>query len=614
MNIPEPEAYPPLQGSPFLTIGGWRLDLEKVVWGFLLALAAFHLLTTERVERPGYDSSIYILGARSLAWHGAYEMDGIRITTHPPGLPLLLAVPIRFFGCSSHEFLVRFMPLFGVAGLLIWLQVLGKAAGFRPAAAAVVLAAVSPVYYHVATRYVMADLLYFMLSGAAVLACFQMASAGTRLAAWGWGACSVIAVMLSVLTRSAGVALAASLLAWALWPGMPHAAGRPRLRTRMWCAIAGLAGLLVFTGWIAWGKAMENREEMGGHMASYSSQFLLKNPLQPDLGPASPADMLARAAKAAPLRAAQAAEILTGLPWVSPAWHNPLVLGLLVLPLAAIGRAAGDPLLLLAWLYFAAFEGLFCLWPFAETARFMLPIAPVCFLFAWIGASQIPMALLRVRPGWIAAALVAVGAAALWWASRSSTPLGLQDRMSLTFWPAAAAVWIGYWTSPPFLKQAPAMLAARRMIAPVVIALLIAGGLAGQARLAQANLHPRPGQHVNAHLRAVSAWLNQAPAGAVMCSSFPYVHRMTGRKCVAFPVTADPRRIHEAIVRYKVRYLVVAGRLGEESYFRPSEPERAASLSAALPSLLRLVQAGREWSIYEISLESYGAGGGRPAD
>lgn len=248
----------------YRSIRDLQANLKSVICGALLVLAAFHVLTTERVERPGYDSSIYIVGARSLAWNGAYELDGVRITTHPPGLPLLLTIPIRVTGDSSHEFLVRFIPLFGAAGLLIWFGVLSRAAGVPPAAAVTALVAVSPVYYALATRYVMADLLYLFFSGMALHACARMASAGTLAAGWAWCAWGVSAVSLAVLTRSAGVALAAGLLAWSLWPGMLQAGGRPAPRFRLWCALASLAGLAVFGGWIAWGKAMENREEMGG--------------------------------------------------------------------------------------------------------------------------------------------------------------------------------------------------------------------------------------------------------------------------------------------------------------------------------------------------------------
>jgi len=479
MRTNRTDASLPLQTELCRSFRGLQIHWERVIRGALLVLAACHVLTTERVERPGYDSSMYIVGARSLAWKGSYEMDGIRITTHPPGLPLLLAIPVRLTGDSSHEFLVHFIPLFGIAGLLIWLRVLAKAAGLRPAAAVILVVAVSPVYYHLATRYVMADLPYLLFSGMALHACYRMAAAGTLAAGWAWCAWGVSAVSLAVLTRSAGVALAAGLLAWSLWPGMLQTGGRPPLRVRLWCALASLAGLAVFGGWIAWAKAMENREEMGGHMASYSSQFMLKDPQQPDLGPASPADLAARVAKFAPLRAAQTAEILTGLPWVSSKWYNPLALGLLLLPLAAFGSARREPFLMLAWWYFAAFLGLFCLWPFAETARFMAPIAPPHLLLSWIGARRLLTAARRARAGWIATLLLSIGAGALWSEARSPAPRGMQDWISLFFWPAAAAAWLLFRKAASSPRAASAMSAARNIFAPASLSILIVAGLAG---------------------------------------------------------------------------------------------------------------------------------------
>lgn len=566
----------------------------------IVFLSLFQLFTTERLERPGHDSSIYILGARSLATRGDYVMDGVPITTHPPGLSLLLSPVFRAFGEREGEFLVRLMPLFGGFGLLVWLLLLNRAATPALAAAAVLIVATSTVYYMLATRHVMADLPYLLFSGLAILAGQRLALEATRPRAWAWGMAVVLLTGFAVLIRTAGVALAAALGIRALLPLRTEDVHLPR-PARLWLAAAALCGLLVLAAWMAWCRQAEGREEMGGHMASYTSQFRWKDPLQPDLGPASAADLIRRAVAAAPLRAAQTAEILTRLPWVSPRWYNPLVLALILLPLAAFPRALREPLLMQVWLYHAAYFALLCLWPFAETARFMLPAAPASFVLAYIGAGELAGHCRRIKPGRAALLLLATGAVAGWTALRSPQPPGMQDRLSLVFWPTATvcALLVPLPRLQALVSRA-APLGTRAIPAAVVALVII--GLGAQVRLSAENLSPQPERQVNGYLHDVAAWLRQQPPGAVMASAFPYVHRMTARRCVAFPVTGDPRRIREAIERHRIRYLIVAEKSGEQAYFRPSEPERAAALAAAYPGLLRKIHAGLGWTAYEVAL------------
>lgn len=573
----------------------------KAVAAAVVLLSLFQLLTTERIERPGHDSSIYILGARSLATRGDYRMDGVPITTHPPGLSLLLSPVFRVFGEKEGEFLVRLMPVFGGLGLLVWLLLLSRAATPSLAAAAVLIVATSAVYHALATRHVMADLPYLVFSGLALLAGQRLSWAATRPGMWALGAAVVLLTGFAVLTRTAGVALAVTFLAGSFLPSRAVEVPLPR-HARLWLAAAGLCGVLVLAAWVAWCRQAEGREEMGGHMASYTSQFRLKNPLQPDLGPASAADLIRRAAAAAPLRSAQTAEILTRLPWVSPRWYNPLVLALFVLPLAALPQALRQPQLMLVWLYCAAYFAMLCLWPFAETARFMLPAAPAVFVLAAIGAGELASRWRGIRPGRAALVLLAVGALAGWSALRSPEPPGMQEKLSLLFWPAAAAACaaMARLLRQQTLVARAAPLGTRAI--PAAVAALAIIGLGAQLRLSAENLSPQPERQVNGYLHEVAAWLRHQPPGAVMASTFPYVHRMTGRRCVTFPVTGDPRRIREAIERHRIRYLIVAEKTGEQAYFRPSEPERAAALAAAYPGLLRKIRAGQGWTAYEVAL------------
>lgn len=573
----------------------------------VVALAVFQLLTLERVERPGLDSSIYMLGAESLARHRGYEMDGVRITTHPPGFPLLMAIPVRISGDAGRDFFLRCMPLFGACGLLAWLSVLARLAGPRVAAAVILLIATSPVYFHMATRYVMADLPYLLLSGLAAHTALRATAAQGRLGAGGWGAASALWAALAALTRSAGISLGAAFLGWALLPQRFWSGEKPALRARLWLALAGAAALAVVAGWLFWSKSVENREEMGGHMASYSSQFFHKDPLHPDLGRADAADLALRLARNAPLRSAQMAEVVLRLPWVADRWFHPAVFALLVLPLAALRRMRRDPLLMLVWLYFAAYLALFLLWPFAETARFVLPIAPAWMLVAWIGGLEAASVVQRWRPRMLAGVLGLIGAAAAWDLWTSADAVGIQERAALIFWPLAAGSVLVWSRLGPGLAGKIRSHAEKTAV-PCALAVLLAAGLAGQARASLDNLHPDPARYPNSYLFEAVAWLRQAGTGAVMSSNFAYVHRMTQRKTVALPVTGDAGRIYAAILRHRVRFVIVTHSSGENTYFHPPEQARIAAVQTAWPGLLTLVHTGRGWSAYEVAAEVWNQG------
>ncbi|MGC8882950.1 MAG: hypothetical protein ACP5UT_08945 [Bryobacteraceae bacterium] len=529
-------------------------------------------------------------------------MDGVRITTHPPGFPLLMAIPVRVSGDAGRDFFLRFMPLFGASGLLAWLSVLARLAGPRVAAAVILLIATSPVYFHMATRYVMADLPYLLLSGFAVHAALRATAAQGPLAAGSWGGAAVLWAALAALTRSAGISLGASFLGWAVLPRRFWSGAKPALRARLWLALAGATAVAVVAGWLLWGKSVEHREELGGHMASYSSQFFQKDPLRPDLGRADASDLVLRLAKNAPLRSAQMAEVVFRLPWVAARWFHPAVFALLVLSLAALRRMRRDPLLMLVWVYFAAYLALFLLWPFAETARFVLPIAPAWMLVAWVGGLEAASLVRRWRPRTLAGVLGLIGAAAAWDLWTSADAAGIQERAAIFFWPLAAGS-VLVWSRLGSGLAADTRSRMKKSATPCALALLLTAGLAGQARAALDNLHPDPARYPNSYLTEAVTWLRQAGAGAVMSGTFAYVHRMTQRKTVALPVTGDAWRIRTAILRHRVRFVIVAHSSGENTYFYPPEQARIAAVQAAWPGLLTLVHAGRGWSAYEVAAE-----------
>ena len=537
------------------------------------------------------DSSYYQGLADNLASHKGYNFDFKPHTRYPPGFPAMLAVGGVFVG---HEYTsyVRLMPLFGFIGLLAMFAIVSREEDERVAAVACLLLASSPQFFRSMTQDVLSDLPYFAASSVA------LAAGSSRRHALP----AAIFVAAAVTIRSAGVALTAAFMLALLWDwrALPP-------RTRILYGVAAAAGAVAEISWLAWVLGHASPDWPGEPMDSYLRQLVLKDPRQPGVGLATPADVLWHARDGLAALSAHAVELATRLPWVAPRWYSPLALG----PIAAVAAGVWDSLVrrrsvLQAW-YVAVYCALFALWPFDEGARFVLPIFPLVVMFAFRGVlfwreaiEQRPRVASAIR-----VALVVMAAAALWSMSRQDHT-GLQDRLSVVLWTVLAVAAIAL--RGIGRRRISSLTASNAPVAAgAVLVLLLGVGFVEQTVIAKANrtaLSAPPGRTTTLE---VADWLrSRHDAGPVMVQQTAVLHRLTGRRTVSFPTTDDGNLIARTIRLHGVAYLVVADDATDQ-FYRPLERARFEALATSVPDCCELAYANGGYHVYRVRARAGGA-------
>jgi len=580
-----------------------RLQSTSLIYLCLVvALTGFHLLVVERLERPGADPSTYIGLAENLYRHGKYEYNFALHARYPPGFPIVLAGWMWASGQSRYEELLRLMPIFGGAALLVWFWALRAAFSARPAAIVLLLTGSSLPYFDSATRLLMADIPYFFFSGLCVFLLLWLGS-GRRRQKW-LEVAGIGVVLLSsafaVLVRSAGLAIGVAFLLWAM---LPPVGREPEWRkARNLAILAGLCCLLSFFGWLAWSRTAESSPNAAGDMGSYISAIRYKDPLEPDLGLATLRDYIERMANNAVVRAAQLASIAIPHGWISPTWYSPVVFLMALLPFVGVWSCRSDAWRLLFGLYLMAYLAVYALWPYEESARFVIPIAPVVFLFGLEGI-EFAWRHLQARKKRLVTMTVGIAILALVTAFHRP-PAGKQEVLALLFWVMAAAAGTVVLLARgafAWIERFGALESSRvRTAVAAVATVLIAWGLAKQVKAAAENLNPVPALFANEYARQAAHWLRTASPGNVMTGQPAIIHRFTGRLAVFFPPTSDVKVTLDRMRRHQVRFLVVArSKPGETPYYRPSEEERLRRIQETAPTVLRLVHETPDFFVFE---------------
>lgn len=566
--------------------------------GGLALLGLFQSLSYSRLDAVGPDSSVYLVLAENLSAGEGYVFNGKPHAVYPPGFPLLLAAVGTVFGDVSYGSLVRFMPVLGAAGLGCWYFALRGLAGPWPAAAACLLTATTSPWFDLNTRQVLSESAFLTFSGAALL-CLTTLSARPRKALPDalLVAGTVVFTVAAIMTRTVGVALGAGLAGWAIY----CVARNRTLRLPQTAALlAAVACGATFLSWMTWTARTQALNRDTSHMATYGRQFTMKDPHRPDLGRATPVDLARRARANLIVQGARIAELLTRVPYVAPLWHAPLV----VLPLALLvvgGFAAlRDPDgSAVAW-YFAAYFGVYLLWPFDEGVRFMLPVAPIAFVLLWRGILAVRAAINDARPAWLFAAALAslaLGVAAL----PSWSTMGIQGKASIVAWFVLAAIlalWPAWRTVLHDWHWETRTLVART--ATIGLLLLLATGFYQQCQAARENLAGRPGHYRHLGAEHFGAWLRRQPPGAVMAGQWAIIHRISRRPIVGFPITGNVDTIVDALRRDDIRWLLVCDS-ERDAYFFPTEAQRRELIDRAQPRLLRAVYRGPSYRVFEVT-------------
>ncbi len=568
------------------------------------AFALFAMSTTQRVESYGSDSSVYIHTATNLFSKWSYEFNFTHQATYPPGFPLILAL-LGFIGnTTSYSYLICFMPLFSSLGLVAWYFVLKKELGNMVAVPAILLVGTSSILYSMSTRSVLSDVFYFALSGCTLLTLCNLHPRIT-LRFWLQAFGATLLVVWIVLTRSAGIAMCGALYAWVVFDCIRRRSVRLDLRQYV-ALIAATAGMLTFVSWSSWSSSHSADDAKTHHMSSYSNAFMMKDPYRPDLGRASLVDLAERIPRNAVTHAAHLGSIYLRGVGISATWFSPIVI--LVLLSITVGAALSiyrNNNVILSW-YLIAYVSIYLIWPFDEGQRFMLPVAPLAFALAYCGVRAILSWAFRHprtagRIAWTCSVAILAGALG------AGIPPGLQAKVWTSFWLAIAVAGC-IWTVAPQFKGVAVGMASQwvgmqqhaQKLGTVMVVLLAAVGLSGQAFMARDNLSPQPSRYRHAASVAAAEWLLTAPPGTVMAGQDAIIHRLSGRRLVPFPITLNGELIATTIRESSVRFLVVCEPLPYE-YFEPDEVLRLQQLEMAYPMLLQEVYHGPGYRVFQVA-------------
>lgn len=588
-----------------------RDQFDRLIYTLLLALGGLQVILSCKTSDFAYDPYYYELAKSLLAGNG-YGFNSRPEPMVPPGFPVLLAALILVFG-HSYAVLIRWIPCFTTAGLIVSYKLLKSREGRAVASVACILLASSPRLFEFTTREVFSDMPYFMASMCFLWA-VQRLDAEKREGAplWGWWSLCAALIVGSTLLRSTGIALAAGVCAWLLI----SLARERRLAMRRIAIFVPLIALGVATdaAWILWSERHPVAQwPVHGFQESYVAQLKLKNGNSPETGFATWRDVLKRPIE----NEDDMATSMVGAfihKQVSPAWYSPATvvpLALLLIGLASSIRRTGG--WVTEW-YFFAYQLLFLFWPWNYEWRFQAPVAPLAALYMWRGGDLL-FQWSRTKPRLagslcLSAALLGLVSSAVWGFSvQRPSPLFCVAAWSL-IGAASAAIAMGglgvrqklaFLTKPAYLageaRLSRAHLVGVGLAACAVIAgvgMQIGAGLENWRRVPEMDPSVEAGEWIRTH-SAVDA--------VVMARWEARVFHYSGRRVVWFPASTDPQLLMAGIRRFHIRLIVVA-ESGESSYWQPSDRRCFDALRRAYPDQFRQLQAGPDEEVWEWAPEA----------
>jgi hypothetical protein len=605
---PDTSVVPPGSGQFTLPLvfKGRQFDLmDLLVVSLLVALGAVHLTWHRKID-DYFNYPYYIEITRSLLAQRFYGYDYRFETLYPPGFAGMLALISVVFGSGEIVF-ARSMTVFLFLGMLVPYALLEREAG-RPVAAAVCLLLVSsPDMFAFSTQLISSELPFLLTSFLCLIAAARLDNASSLRARVGW--CLLFSVFLAVtlIIRTAGIALLAALVAWL---GVSLLKDRTTAGRRLQSFLPGLLlGGIALGGWMRWGEEHAQAEwPIPGWPQSYFSQLVLKSGNDPELGRASVADIPARVNRNLIGHGEWLARLLTHKKW-RPEWYSPGVAGMVLLGMLGLYRSfrqtGGN---LVDW-YFIIYELMFLLWPWNIEYRFVLPVVPLAGLYLWRGILQlarlashgsVPAAMATVlvatvlaytagfdHPADLAAWVVLAGGALVFGfvtrvrrASRSTQEAAGSGRA-----PASGAKLGLRWQAGLF----------------AAVAILFAIGVSDQRLIARENAQIDPSKLELEPDVEAAQWIksNSAPADVVMARKLEVVYHFCHHKVVWLPPLSSPDVLMAGIGKYRVAWVLITDEPG--SYYLPTETECLAALERKFPDRLRLAHEGPRYRIFAVT-------------
>lgn len=567
----------------------------------LLAIA-YAWLAQRTYDYSSGDEAVYIGLARSLAAGEGYRVNGNFDAPYPPGMSALL-IPASALSGDSYLALSRFSAVFGVLGIMV-VATYGVIRRQRGWAVMCAMLLTSAGYFRVATSGVEADVPYLVFSVGLLAFVEWLYRKPVAASVWLTAPVAGILLVASIATRSIGVAILAGLLA----TGLQLLLSRRRrgadgdMRSGDLISV-GIAGGIGAAWWVAWGRwsashrALVSRSEILG---TYTDQLRMLDPHQPDLGFASPLQLLLRMPRGVVTQVGRAAELLTNVSGLTPVWFAVPILVTATLIGIGLVRELRRPNPLLAW-YSLAYIGVLALWPFDEGIRFMLPIFPLLLIciansLEWM---VVPTAKRRLQVRRLATALALIGALGAATTAMYTRQLSLQGLAWLAVWVVVLVLGLsGVDSRLPIAPLSPRWRTSGLFAFVLLYAIL---GTPSIVRMAAARLDPtRPVRREG--LRRGADWIRRnTDTNAVVMSTWPRaMHYTTGRLTVALPITARAEALTGAITRWKPDYLILEDPIPFE-YLRPTPSEQLAILEGAAPQSLQLVARVDGARIFRVS-------------
>ena len=602
-------------------------QIDFFVFALIIGFGVLQFFYVGRARDFPGDEVFFADSGRSLVEHGFYGINGYAETNMPPGLPAILGFLGDTVGYSRAVFL-HVMVVSATLGLLVSYELLRRQTSRAVAAAICLLFISSRVHFDLVTQEVWPSYPYFVATMAALLVARKLEEAKSLVSRIAWGAALTLLVAASLLLATAAIALLGAIVASI---GITFCRNRrlgfARLRIYLAVLLVGIAveGLWMQRDRVSASAGIAAAEwPVPGFPQSYLSQLKVKSGNYPELGMATPGDVVVRVVKNASAQANLLSRILLRrLPQL--AWMSIFVAGpvfLIVLGWChSVWRTGGG---VQDW-YFAGYEFIYLLWPWDLEPRFFLPVVPLACLYLWRGGQALVF-LAKSNPRVVGAVwlpVAAILAAGTWeWMHGSGVAsqfpnVGLEDEFSFAVWlhsgiVAAWMVWTGTrWLTPTatFGRLCSMLGRALRVTSLPVAALLgiiafvglILAGLVIQIENCSINRDPRSNVNQLSQDAEAGKWIrSHIDANAiVMARQVPTVFHYSNRKVIWFPPSSNPRLLIAGIVKHRVNFVLVVRR--EKSYYLPSDEDCFSPLLKAYPEAFRLVGQGPDFSIFQVA-------------
>jgi hypothetical protein len=588
--------------------------MDPLIYALILCLGALPFFFYEKAPDFLHSDVAFADRASSLL-HGSDFDNFVAERVEPPGLPVILALVCATVSCT-HNCLIRAMPVFLTLGLLFSYEVIRRQRGRLVAAASCLLIASSPSVFVSASSLLWPSYPYFCISMLVLLLTPKLETLVSRSRRVLAAALLCLLVTAAVMVQSAGIALIGALPVWA---ALSFLRDSPTAKARLKFLVPIiLVALLAESLWLLRGSNPRDWP-LPGRGESYFSQLRVKNGNYPEMGLASPKDVVLRVEHNLKQRIQYFGEVLIRL-WISPSWPSIGVAGLILLILLGLCSSLMRTDSQLCALYFVGYECIYLLWPWSfETPRFALPVLPLACLYAaegflalqqWshlysrrIGALFLPLSI-----------VLAFFAAFQGW--RAGAGHGFQDKASAVFWLVCAIIcarliwkgtlppsdrlsWVhrflGKRYSVPGLTFTPAQL-----LGASLVACLVATGAAAEISIGRENLASGSARLDNIPEIQAARWIqSHTDSKAIIASrQISLVYHYSRRRVIWFPPITNPKILMQGIREHKIQYLIIVDR--NFNYYLPPDPVCFALIQAAYPRAFRLVETKDKLRIYEV--------------